>query len=124
MREFTGTGPSGLHFGHFKVMHHSALNTDIYSALAEIPFTSGFSPERWRTCTDHMLQKKSGNFHVDRFRPINFMEADANFNLKIMAKRAMSNGESKGIIAKEQYGSRKRHSSETQALNKRLTYDS
>ena len=36
----------------------------------------------------------------------------------------MSYGESQGIIAKEQYGSRKHHSSETQALNKMLTFDS
>ena len=72
---------------------------------------------------DHMLQKDPENFHVDRFRPINFLEADANFNLKFMARRAMAHGEDNNIIAKEQYGSKKQHSSETQALNKRLTYD-
>ena len=123
LNEFTGVGPSGLHFGHFKVMHKSPLSAEIYSSLAQIPFTSGFSPRRWRSCTDHMIQKDSNNFHVDRFRPINFMEADANFNLKLMAKRAMAFGESNNLIAGEQYGSRKHHSAETQALNKRLTYD-
>ena len=30
MREFTGTGPSGLHFGYLKVMHLSPLKTDIF----------------------------------------------------------------------------------------------
>ena len=123
LNEFTGVGPSGLHFGHFKVMHKSPISAEIYSNLAQIPFTSGFSPQRWRSCTDHMIQKDPKNFHVDRFRPINFMEADANFNLKVMAKRAMAFGESKKLIAGEQYGSRKHHSAETQALNKRLTYD-
>ena len=124
MREFTGTGHSGIHFGHFKVMHISSLSTDIYSGLAEIPYKSGFSPNRWKRCVDHMLQKSQDNFHSDRFRPINFLEADAHYNLKHMAREAMAYGESKGIIAKEQYGSRKYHSSETQALNKRLTFDS
>ena len=123
MNEFTGTGPSGIHFGHFKVLHSSRLSSDIYAAMAEIPFSSGFSPLRWRSCIDHMLQQDQNNFHVDRFRPINFLEADANFNLKLMAKRAMEVGESKGLIAREQYGSRKQHSAETQALNKRLTLD-
>ena len=118
-----GNWTSGLHFGHFKVMNLSPLSTDIYSGFAEIPYKSGFSPKRLRKCVDHMLQKSPDNFHADRFRPINFLEADANYNLKHIARAAMAYGESMGIIANEQYGSRKDHSSETQALNKRLTFD-
>lgn len=121
--EYTGSGPSGLHYGHFKAMCWNNVTADFHTNMANIPLLSGYSPTRWRLADDHMEQKRPDNFNVDRFRPIIHVEADFNMANGFIGRRIMNNAEKHKVLAAEQYGSRKEHSAHDQALNKRLLYD-
>jgi hypothetical protein len=112
MRENTASGISGLHFGHFKAHEKDLLLSTLDALLAQIPFEKGFSPERWRQGIEVMLLKLPGNFNVEKMRAILLFEADFNFNNKRW-----------GLLAEEQYGSRKRLAAIDHCLNKRLTFD-
>ena len=60
---------------------------------------------------------------VENLRSIVLVEADFNFNNKILGKQTIEHAESKNLIAKEQYGSRSGKCAVDHALNKTLTYD-
>jgi hypothetical protein len=70
-----------------------------------------------------MLEKKAGNFRVDKLRAILLYEPDFNHNNKRLGRDAMYYAEDLKLLAKEQYGSRKHHSAADQGLNKELTTD-
>lgn len=52
-KEYTGSGPSGLHYGHFKAMVDDSI-AQFHTDISNIPMLSGYSPERWRLADDHM----------------------------------------------------------------------
>ena len=91
--------------------------------MANIPFLSGYLSSRWQQGINVMLEKKRGNFRVDKLRTILLYEADFNMNNKHAGRDVMSKVERALTLAKEQYGSRKRKSSISHALKKRLTFD-
>ena len=122
-REYTGSGPSGLHYGHFKAMAWNDNSASLHTDMINIPLTTGYSPERWRLADDHLEQKKPDNFNVDRYRPITHVEADFNMANGFIGRKVMGNAEKHDILAPEQYGSRKGKSAQDQALNKRLMFD-
>ena len=122
-RENTSSGPSGLHFGHFKAgAEHDGI-AEFEAIMANIPYRTGHSPESWQRGTNCMLLKKKDNFRVDKLRTILLYEADFNQNNKRAGRDMMYNAEQHGTIAKEQYGSRKGLSANDHSLNKRLTFD-
>ena len=122
-RENTSSGPSGLHFGHFKAgAEHDGI-AEFEAIMANIPYRTGYSPERWQRGTNCMLMKKKDNLRVDKLRTILLYEADFNQNNKQAGRDFMYNGEQHKTIAKEQYGSRKGLSANDHSLNKRLTFD-
>jgi hypothetical protein len=57
-----------------------------------------------------MIPKKSNRTDVDNLRTIYLFEVDANYCFKHIGRQMMKNAECHGTIAKEQYGSRKKHS--------------
>ena len=57
-KEDTSSGPSGLHFGHFKANSQDEDLCFIDSSLASIPYATGYSPTRWCHGTNVMLYKK------------------------------------------------------------------
>ena len=123
MKETTSSYP-GLHFGHFKAASRTTpLAASTHSMLAAIPILTGYSPLRWRKCTDAMLRKKANDIRPEKLRLITLMAADFNHNNKLIGKHLMTNGERAGIFAEEQYGSRKHLSAPLHALNKVLTLD-
>lgn len=122
-KERTSSGPSGIHFGHFKAGALHANISELEHQLAHIPYVSGISPERWRQGTNVMLEKSKGNFRVDKLRAILLFEADFNHNNKKIGREMMYTAESLAAIAPEQYGSRKKLSAIDHCLNKRLTFD-
>lgn len=79
---------------------------------------TGLLPTRWQQGTDVMLQKKKGNFRVGKLRTIILLEADFNNNNKLLGCEMMASGELFMALAKEQYGSGKRKTSQEAALNK------
>jgi len=70
-----------------------------------------------------MLEKSPGNFQVDKLWIILLFEANFNQLNKHIGCLMMYHAEQYGLVSGEQYGSRHGHSSITQSLNKRLTFD-
>jgi hypothetical protein len=93
-------------------------SNNIRYVLAQIPFETGFSPERWRQGIEVMLLKLPGNYNVEKMRAILLFEADFNFNNKRWGRILMWYAEAHGLLADEQYGSRKRLAAIDHCLNK------
>ena len=70
-----------------------------------------------------MLEKKPGNFRVDKLRTILLYEADFNQNNKLLGRNMMRFGEEYNVLAPEQFGSRKHKEASDHGLNKVLTFD-
>jgi len=91
-KEDTSSGPSGLHFGHFKANSRDEDLCFIDSSLASIPYATGYSPTRWCHGTNVMLYKKTNNNHVEKLRTILLYEADFNALNKILGRSMLANG--------------------------------
>ena len=113
----------GTHFGHWKAGYCDDEIAAVHTGLANIPFTTGYSPKRWQFGVNSLLTKEPGNYNINRLRTILLYEADYNFNNKILGRRMMFDAESNNVIAPEQYGSRKNRTAIECALNKRLIFD-
>ena len=70
-----------------------------------------------------MIEKKPGELNVSKLRTILLMEADFKQGNKRLRRQMMRHAESQGLLALEQYGSRKFHMAINQGLNKLLTFD-
>ena len=123
MKENTSAGISGLHFGHMKTCAMDKTLTDFEAALCHIPFTTSYSPDKWRTNVSVMIKKKERIERVDKLRTIALLEADFNFNNKLLGKTTLMHAEKNDLIAREQYGSRPGKSAIDHAIHKRMTYD-
>ena len=123
VRERTSSSPSGLHVGHWKCGSMDSNINWVNTSLANIPFLSGYSPKRWRHGINVLLEKSKGNCRIDKLRKILLYEADFNMNNKYLGRDMMKCAEKGKMLAKEQYGSRKRKTAILHALNKRLTFD-
>jgi len=140
-RERTSGGPSGIDFAHFRAStpkHYPAMHR-FNSIMTAIPYETGFSPNSWQQGLNAMLEKKANKIEVDKLRAILLYEVDFNMNAKILGRDTMLFAEDLDTVrsrsarteprspytavAKEQYGSRKEHSSQNQCLNKRLSWD-
>ncbi len=122
-REFTSTGTSGLHFGHFKASTLDPAMGELDRWMVEISFRYGFAPQRWKQGIDVMIPKKIGSLKASQLRTIVLMEPDFNYVNKIFGRRLMRNAEKFGMVAPEQFGSRKKKSAILHAVNKQLTDD-
>ena len=111
-----------LHFGHFKAACGNPLNIMSHYMFAEIPFRAGYAMERWRSATNVMILKETGNYDIDRLRTIVLYEADFNHNNKFFGKSIMNHTVPNKRIAKEQYSIPGRKSID-HALNRRLLFD-
>jgi hypothetical protein len=123
IRESTGCAPGPLHVGVFKATAENKFATALNFALAMIPISTGYSPKRWANCVDAMIPKKKNDWRPAKLRLISLLMPDFNHNNKILGRIAMKHAEKKGLIANEQYGSRKGLSACKHALNKRLLLD-
>ncbi len=122
-REFTATGKSNVHFGHFKASCRDNTLLELDRWMAEISFCSGYVLHRWTKGIDVMIPKKNNSLRADQLRTIVLMEADFNFLNKLAGKRIMANAEEASSIAEEQFGSRKAKGAINHAINKQLALD-
>ena len=111
------------HMMHWKVGYLDNYIAQVYTDLANVPYTTGYSPKRWQYGVGVKLQKLEGNCRVDNLCKILLYEADFNHNYKFLGKLMMIRAEARGVIAKEQYRSRKQMTAIQCALNKRLVFD-
>jgi hypothetical protein len=93
------------------------------ATMINFPYKMAFSPEQWQKGTNVMLEKKQGNFHVDKLCAILLFECNFNHNNKWLGWDAKYYAEDLDLIAREDYGSPKHHSANNQGLNKELTMD-
>ena len=122
-REFTTSGPSGLHFGHLKAHASDQELAEMDVDMINIPMATGYAPIRWTKACDAMLLKKEGVTRVDKLRTIVLFEADFNYMNKFIGREMMRAAERNGTMADEQYGSRTGRKAIDQAVNKRLFFD-
>jgi hypothetical protein len=122
-REYTSSGRSGLHFGHFKASALDDHLTEVDRLFLEISMTHGIILNRWLQAIDVMIPKKANSVHVTKLRTIMLFEADWNYMNKLIGKRIMQQAEKATTIAPEQYGSRKQKSAILHATNKQLLFD-
>ena len=116
------TSSRQLHFGHFKACSKKTALNGVNYVLAEVPFQSGYSPERWNNATDVMILKKAGLYDVEKLRTNVLYEADFNHNNKWLGRKMMSNACEQNKIAVEQYSIPGKKSID-HALNRRLVFD-
>ena len=123
MKEKTSAGISGLHFGHMKTSSTDPYLAQIEANIANIAYTTGYSPRQWHLGVSVMLKKKENVDLVSKLRTITLLEADFNFNNKILGRETIAHAERNEVIAKEQYGSRKQRKAIDHAIHKAITYD-
>ena len=123
MKEKTSAGMSGLHFGHLKTCAMDPVLAEFEASIANVPYSTGYTPHNWQTGISVMLHKKEHEDLVTKLRTITLLEADFNFNNKILGRATIQHAERNNLIAKEQYGSRPRKQAIDHAFHKALTYD-
>ena len=122
MKEETVSIP-GWHFSHLKSIDPFSDTGEVVSKLALLPLKTGYVPQEWRYGIDSMIPKKLSDLRPEKLRLVLLMDCRFNHNNKLIGKKMMEYGEKNNLIAKEQYGSRKRKSAIQHALNKRLVLD-
>ena len=69
--------------------------------MSVMPTQWGFSPTRWQVGINVMLEKKKGNFNVEKLRTILLYEADFNQTNKWLGRQAMWYAERDNLLAWE-----------------------
>ena len=116
------TSSRQLHFGHFKAATSNPLLLMVHYILAEIPFRTGYTLNRWKEATNLMILKQEGVYNIDKLRTIVLYEADFNQNNKHFGRELMKHTVPKNRIAKEQYSIPGKKCID-HALNRRLIFD-
>ena len=123
MNEQTSAGISGLHFGHLKSCAKDEFLSSFEASIANVPYTTGYSPSTWSTGISIMLHKKEDVDLVNKLRTITLLKADFNFNNKLLGHATIKHAEKNNLLAKEQYGSRPGKQAIDHAVHKALTFD-
>ena len=78
--ENKGSEPNGLHNGHFKAGIQSEMIATCDAMIRNIPIISGFVPDLWKNLMNFAIEKKPGDFRVERMRTIQLMNAEFQAN--------------------------------------------
>jgi len=123
MPHTTSASPFGWSFAQVKALTEDARLVRLPTLLAWAPFAFGFTPPAWTQTVNTMLEKKRNNFNVEKLRAIALLDSLFNHNNKLLGNQLMAVAEEQSLVAKEQYGSRKRKQCIDQSLNKLFTTD-
>ena len=110
--------------GHMKACAQDTFLAEFEATMANLPYTTGFSPEQWQKGITLMIWKKANVDLVTKLRIIVLKEADFNYCNKLFGKSTLEHAEKNNLLPKEQYGSRKGHNSITHAVHKKLSLTS
>jgi hypothetical protein len=133
-RESTSTSPSGNHLGLRRIITYPVNDYDLDEArkqimkaqtdIINIPIQAGFSPKRWKTVVNAMLEKLPGKPYLHKLRVIHILEADYNLALKeIFGRRLLWNCEKYDRLGDIQDGFRKGRSTITTLLRNEIIND-
>jgi hypothetical protein len=133
-KERTSTSPSGCHLGLRRIPANPCNDEEmdkkrqkileLQTLIINIPLHMGFSPTRWQTIVNAMLEKSPGNPLLHKLRVIHILEADYNLTLKaIFGRRLMKNCEKHGTLGDLQDGFRKGRSTTRMLLHNELIND-
>ena len=123
LREKTTSGPSDITPAMIKAeaQQEELLLLDYH--LANFTWTTGRPPPQWLHGLDLLIYKEFGNNRAEKLRPILLFDIEANMHNKRLGRFAMRKAEDAKAVAWEQFGSRRHHAADLQALNTRLFYD-
>ena len=122
-RESTSSSMSGLHFGFYKATALCSNLAKTIASFTRIPFTTGFSPWRFRGDLNVSVMKEEGNYRPEKQRTIHLLEANFSQGAKIIfSRRMLDNARRFKQIPEEQYA-RKGGKSIDAVLHKVLVYD-
>ena len=134
-RESTSSSPSQRHYGHYKAAaiaarlpeDHMDYTKDIawiHATMCSLPLLYGFSPSRWRTCIDAILEKIPGHPLLEKLRIIMLYEADFSYVLKeVWGRRLIRSAEDRSLLGLAQHGSRPGRQCTDAVLEKSLVYE-
>ena len=83
MKERTSVGISDIHFGQMKSCTKDPFLTDFESSLANVPYSTGYSPLNWKVGVSVMINKSSKVDLVTVLRTATLLEADFDFSNKV-----------------------------------------
>eukprot|EP00957_Ditylum_brightwellii_P087403 6653198-Ditylum_brightwellii.AAC.1 len=76
--------------------------------MTSLPWLAGFTPRRWESAIDCMLEKDPGNLRFDRLRLIVIVEGDMNGSLRIIWNCCLVPvAEKNQFLSPVQFGNRK-----------------
>ena len=120
----TSSSPSGRHMTHYKVLAKDKGLSHIYAQTITLPFQHGFSPTRWRTAIQFMLEKEPGNPLITKLRVIQLLEAGMNFAFRLLwGKRLVHHALAQNALTPLNFGGRPGCRVHSALLLKTLSYN-
>ena len=107
---------------HYKAIFSDKFISWFFFQRADIPETTGYSPQRHRRCVDLMIMKKHMNFDIKKQRTLGILDTEFNQNNKRIGNEGMRNATKLNKVAKEQFAIKNSASTE-QIVSKRAVLD-
>ena len=79
---------------------------ELDASMRSVAYATGYSYRRWKRGLYVQLLKRSKDYRAEKLRTILLLEADFNMNNKMLGRDAMRSAESRGLLAKDNYGGR------------------
>ena len=118
------SSPSGRHMTHYKLLAKDKGLSHILARAITLPFQHGFSPTRWHTAIQFMLEKEPGNPLITKLRVIQLLEADMNFAFRLLwGKRLVHHALAQNALTPLNFGGRPGCRVHSALLSKTLSYD-
>ena len=118
------SSPSGRHITHYKILAKDPGLSEILARTITLPFKHRFSPLRWRTAVQFMLEKEPWNPTISKLRVIQLLEADMNFAFRLLwGQRLVQNALSHNPLSPWNFGSHPGVRVHSALLLKTISYD-
>ena len=122
-KESKGGGPSGRHYGHYKVLAQEEDILRIVFRVMALALKHGVVLRRWEMVHQQLIKKDRGSSKIHRFRNITLVEIDLMFVMKVVwAKELGMKMHEERTLNEAQYA-RREQVAQNSVLNKRLSYD-